>query len=245
MSARHFGETKMKTISKLLRLFLCITICALAVTAQAQSTWKLSKDLLANSNQISFNQGSNGVWYLMQSNSLAHLAKAYSLLPFYSLPCVTNPSAHLVVNIPCWQNPSPDTEGNVEPIIAANVTYRTLFFRNFGIPARSVTMHPTMSGLAVIGWKSPFTGLVNAAGFFSDLDPNCGNGVVWSVDIWSANNGSQSLASGTIANGGAAQSFSLTGISIKTGQLLYFTVDPNGDYHCDTTGVDVTINQVR
>jgi hypothetical protein len=235
----------MKTISKLLLLSLCLTICALAVTAQAQSTWKLSKDLLANSNQISFNQGSNGVWFLLQSNSLAHLAKAYSLLPFYSLPCVTNPAAHLVVNIPCWQNPNPDKEGNIEPIIAANVTYHTLFFRDFGIPARSVTMHPTMSSLAVIGWKAPLSSVVNVTGFFSDLDPNCGNGVIWSVDIWSANKGSQTLASGTIANGGPSQTFNLTGTSIRTGQLLYFTVDPNGDYHCDTTGIDVTINQLR
>ena len=224
----------MKTILSVVSM--CIAINALAVTAKAQVTWNLTKDLLATNNQISFNQGSNGVWYLLQSSSFKHFPKTYQFLPFYSLPCVTNPSAQLVVNLPCWQNPTPDSQGNVEPIIIANVTYQTVFFRNFGIPARSVTMHPSMFGLAVIGWKSPVTGRVNVAGFFSDLDPNCGNGIIWSVG-----KGSQTLTSGTVANGGPAQSYSLTGISVVEGQVLYFTVDPNGDYFCDTTGVDVTI----
>ncbi len=228
----------MKTRNKL--LLLCTATCALAVTATAQTTWKLSKDLLATNNQISFNQGSNGVWYFLQSSSFKHFPKTYKFLSFYSLPCVTNPSAQLVVDIPCWQNPIPDSQGNVEPIMLGNVTYQTVFFRNFGIPARSVTMHPSMTGLAVIGWKSPITGLINVAGFFSDLDPNCGNGIIWSVD-----KGSQTLTSGTIANGGVPQSYNLTGISIVAGQVLYFIVDPNGDYFCDTTGVDVTISKAK
>jgi hypothetical protein len=225
-----------KAIKKL--VFLCIAIYALAVTTTAQNTWKLSRDLLATNNQISFNQGSNGVWYLLQSSSFTHNPGTYKFLPVYSFPCVTNPSAPLVVNIPCWQNPNPDSQGNLAPIMLGNVTYKTVFFRNFGIPARSVTMHPSMTGLALIGWKSPITGLINVAGFFSDLDPNCGNGIIWSVD-----KGNQPLATGTIANGGPTQTFSLTGISTFAGQVLYFTVDPNGDYFCDTTGVDVTISK--
>jgi hypothetical protein len=99
-------------------------------------------------------------------------------------------------------------------------------------------MHPSAHGFAVIGWKSPITALVNIAGFFSDLDPNCGNGIIWSVD-----KGKQKLAFGTIANGGPPQTFSLAGVSVSAGQVLYFVVDPNaGDYFCDSTGVDVTIS---
>jgi hypothetical protein len=101
-------------------------------------------------------------------------------------------------------------------------------------------MHLGFSELGVIGWKSPLTGSVNVAGFFSDLDPNCGNGIIWSVD-----KGSQTLATGTIANGGSAQTYSLTGISIVAGQVLYFIVDPNLDYSCDSTGIDVTISQFK
>jgi hypothetical protein len=104
----------------------------------------------------------------------------------------------------------------------------------------SVFVHPGISGLVIIGWKSPFTGLVNVSGlFFSDLDPTGFNGVVWSVD-----RGSQTLASGTIANGGPAQTFSLTNVAVKAGQVLYFIVDPNGDYTSDSTGVDVIVTRV-
>jgi hypothetical protein len=99
-------------------------------------------------------------------------------------------------------------------------------------------MHPGISGeLAIIGWKSPITGKVDVSGFFSDLDPNCGDGIVWFVD----KGGGARLTSGTIGNCGPPQSYSLTGISVTAGQVLYFVVDRNRDYFCDSTGVDVTI----
>jgi|SRR6516225_933717 hypothetical protein len=102
-------------------------------------------------------------------------------------------------------------------------------------------MHLGEAGLGIIGWKSPLTGSVNMAGFFSDLDPNCGNGIIWSVD-----RGAQKLATGTIANGGPLQTFSRTGVSVFAGQILYFVLDPNGgDYFCDSTGVDVTISWAK
>lgn len=98
-------------------------------------------------------------------------------------------------------------------------------------------MHPGYSGeLAIIGWKSPITGTVSLSGFFSDLDPNCGDGIIWSVD-----KGNQTLTSGTIANGGASQAYALDGVSISAGQVLYLVVSRNQDYFCDSTGVDVTI----
>jgi hypothetical protein len=99
-------------------------------------------------------------------------------------------------------------------------------------------MHPGISGeLAIVGWKSPITGTVDVSGFFSDLDPNCGDGIVWSVD----KGGGARLTSGTIGNGGPPQSYSLTKISVTAGQVLYFVVGRNRDYFCDSTGVDVTI----
>jgi len=99
-------------------------------------------------------------------------------------------------------------------------------------------MHPSNSGLAIIGWKSPITALINVAGFFSHLDQSCGDGVIWSVD-----KGNQRLASGTITIGGPPQTFGIPGVSVRAGQVLYFVVDPNiGDF-CDTSGVDVKITK--
>jgi hypothetical protein len=224
-----------KAINKL--IILCIAICVLAVTAAAQTTWKLSTNLLVTSNEISFNQGANGVWYFLESRSFAHDPKSYKFLSDYSSPCNTNPLEVLINGVSCWRNPDLDSQGNHAPLVGVNFTYRTQFTNNFGIPRRSVWMHPGIDRLAIVGWKSPITGLVNVAGYFSDLDPNCGNGVIWSVDRVRTK-----LASGTIANGGASQSFSLVNVSVGTGQVLYFVVDPNRDSFCDSTGIDVTIS---
>lgn len=226
-------------------IILCMVLYALAVTATAQTTWKLSKNLLATNNQISFSQGVNGVWYFLQSTSFKHLPNTYQFLQAYLEPCV--PSGTPPINgLACWRNPIPGPGGHQIPLVGVNFTYVTQFPNltlgdPFGIPARSVWMHPGEVGLGIIAWKSPITGSVNVAGFFSDLDPNCGNGIIWSVD-----RGGQKLATGTIANGGPLQTFSLTGVSVFAGQVLYFVVDPNsGDYFCDSTGVDVTISQVK
>jgi hypothetical protein len=224
---------------------LCMGLYALAVTATAQTTWKLSKDLLATNNQISFSQGANGAWYFLQSSSLKHLPDTYQFLSAYLGSCVS-PENPPIDGLACWRNPVPAADGNQLPLVGVNFTSVTQHPDSghgdpFGIPPRSVWMHPGEVGLGIIGWKSPLTGSVNVAGFFSDLDPNCGNGVIWSVD-----RGPQKLANGRIANGGPPQKFSLTGVSVVTGQVLYFLVNPNGgDYFCDSTGVDVTISQVQ
>jgi hypothetical protein len=215
-----------------------MTVYAFAVTAPAQTTWKLSKDLLETNNQISFNQGSDRVWYFLQSNSFVHDPRAYRFLSGYYEPCVSDTASHWVDGMPCWQNPEL-VGGYRLPLVGINSTYTVQVVKNFPFPPRSVFMHPSNSELAIIGWKSPFTGLVNISGFFSDLDPTGFNGVIWSVDL-----GSQTLSTGTIANGGPAQTFSLTNVSVKAGQVLYFIVDPDGNDSSDSTGVDVTIRKV-
>src|SRR5438128_8084207 len=205
-----------------------MAVYALAVTAAAQTTWKLSKNLLATNNQISFNQGSNGVWYFLRSSSFAHKPKTYQFLSVYYEPCVSDSVSHFADGMACWQNPNLERGIYPIPLVGVNFTYITQFPNGlFGIPPRSVFIHPSTSGLAIIGWKSSITGLVNIAGYFSHLDQSCGNGIVWSVDIWSANKGNETLTSGTIPNGGLPQTFSIPGVSVTPGQVLYFVVDPN------------------
>jgi hypothetical protein len=241
---KETGDDKMKTMNEL--FFLCIALFAFGVDTTAQGTWKLSTNVLLTSNEISFNEGSNGVWYFMQSSSPKHDPKTYKFLTDYSAPCKTNGAETLIPGVDCWRNPNLDPQGNNAPLVGVNFTYHIQFPNlasgdPFGIPARSVWMHPGYFGeLAIIGWKSPITGTVNVSGFFSDLDPNCGNGVIWTVDK-STLSSYQTLTTGTIANGAPSQTYSLTGISISTGQVLYFIVDSNQDYFCDSTGVDVTI----
>jgi hypothetical protein len=217
-------KTKTKSI------VLCMAIYAFAVTGTTQTTWKLSKNLLETNNQISFNQGSNKVWYFLLSKSFVHDPKTYQFLAAYYEPCVSDAASNWVDGMPCWQNPEVDVRGYRLPLVGINSTYATQNVKNFPFPPRSVFVHPSISGLAIIGWKNPFTGSLNISGFFRDLDPTGFNGVIWSVDL-----GSQTLATGTIANGGPPQTFSLTNVSVKAGQVLYFVVDPDGDYTSDST----------
>jgi hypothetical protein len=236
-------EVAVKSTIKL--TLLSIALYALAtITAVAQSTWKLSRDLLATNNQIAFSQGSNGVWYFLRSDSFVHHPITYQFLSTYNMPCVSDAVSHFVDGEACWQNPTLERGIYPIPLVGINATYSAQSPNGaFQIPRRSVFMHPSTSGLAVIGWKSPIAGVVNVSGFFSHLDQSCGNGVSWSVDLW-APNGNHQLATGTLPMVGPSQTFSLTALSITKTQVLYFVVDPNGgDDFCDTTGIDVTITQ--
>jgi hypothetical protein len=68
---------------------LCVALYVLAVTATAQTTWKLSKNLLATNNQISFSQGANGVWHFLQSSSFKHVPDTYQFLSAYLESCAS------------------------------------------------------------------------------------------------------------------------------------------------------------
>jgi hypothetical protein len=102
-----------------------MAVCALVVTSIAQSTWKLSTNVLLTSNEISFNQGSNGVWYFMQSSSSKHDPKTYKFLSEYSAPCNSNPIEVLIPGVDCWLNSKLDPVGNNLPLVGVNFTYHT------------------------------------------------------------------------------------------------------------------------
>jgi len=207
-------------------------------TAHAQKAiWNLSRDVRATSNEISFNQGSNGVWYFMESASLTHNPSVYSFLPNYTAPCPGGIGAPLVNGIGCWQDAAHTVDHN--PKVGVNFTNQTLFPISPGIPPHAVFLHPAPDRFAIVAWKSPLFAIVSITGSFTDLDPDCGNGILWFIE-----GRGQRLASGNIPNGGA-QNFNLPSVTVSPGQVLYFIVDPkNGDYGCDTTGLDLTIAEV-
>jgi hypothetical protein len=228
-----------------IRLILLSAVCALSTfTALAQTKWKLSRDLLATNNQIAFNQGSNGVWYFLRSDSFVHHPITYQFLSTFNMPCVSDSISHFADGEACWQNPTLERGLYPIPLVGINSTYSDQSPNGaFLIPKRSVFVHPSTSGLAVIGWKSPITGVVDVSGFFSHLDQSCGNGVIWSVDIWPQNH---QLATGALPTVGPSQTFSISALSVTKANVLYFVVDPNsGDDFCDTTGIDVTITQTK
>ena len=80
--------------------------------------------------------------------------------------------------------------------------------------------------------------MVRIRGSFTDNDPNCGNGILWSID-----RGGETLLTDDIANG-AAQDFDLTNVRVRNNDVLYFIVDAKGsDYICDSTDLNLTISR--
>jgi hypothetical protein len=215
-----------------------VFVFVLSLTAHAQATWNLSKDVRATNNEISFNQGSNGVWYFMETASEAHIASTYSFLPVYVARCTGGTGEFALTGLACWRDIS--LEPQHVPLVGVNFTGQPLLAgNNVTIPAHAVFMHPAPANLAVVAWKSPVFANVSVTGSFTDIDPACDNGILWFIE-----KGGQRLASGAVPNGGA-QNFSLPSVGVSPGQVLYFLVDANhGDYACDETMLDLTIAEV-
>lgn len=219
-------------------LGLVLSVCVLSAAGEPRKrnlTWNLWENLQVDSNQISFHQGSNGVWYFLESRTFSQNPLTYRFLPEYQGQCKTSFFEVPIDGVPCWHDPIPDVNGNTVPLVGFNFTDVTQFILpGLGVPPRSLFIHPGIDRLGIVGWKSPINGSVNIAGSFSDLDPNCGNGVLWFID-----KGSRTLTSGDIPNG-AAESFSLSS-RVEKNQVLYFIVDPKEDYVCDTTSLKLVI----
>ncbi len=129
-----------------------------------------------------------------------------------------------------------------------NATGREISFSTIKMPPRSVAIHPSPSAGVAVGWKSPITGTIQIKGWVSDADPNCGDGIEWTVDARAAGNSKQ-LASGAIPNGGAQQivegkgASKLMSIEVREGDMIQLVVLPKGDYSCDTTVVELNITE--
>jgi hypothetical protein len=195
------------------------------------SGWNLVRDVGISSNQISFNQGANGVWFFMQSATLAQEGSSYSLLTGYTTPC----AEFGVEGLLCWYPQLPYTYESGFPWIGFNTTAD--FPPSLPWPARTLAMHPAPDKLAIVGWRSPVSDKIDIEGSFIDFDLGCGNGVAWFI-----NRGNRTLDSGVLLPG--PDTFHLGKVRISSGEVLYFIVDPlDNDYICDWTGLNLTIRR--
>jgi hypothetical protein len=217
-------------------------VTALAFTAAAPAraavkSWSLASDFAVAPDQANPNPDSYGnasVWSFRQSATLAHAPANYTLLPTF-IPNVAG-----VAGLNAWQR-SDVVDDTSLPSVGFN-SLATDAFPNglFRYPSHTILVHPYESRLAVVAWQSPVSGTVKVTGGIIDRHAGCGDGVNWSVD-----KGGATLASGAVGDGGS-QAFSgagLSSIAVAPGDFLYFVVGPGAgtEYHCDSTGLDVTI----
>jgi hypothetical protein len=190
--------------------------------ANAQATWDLVKDVQQTSNQISFQQGTNGVWYFMESAIRVHDPQVYRFLPQYVTPCPAQ-DIPFIVGLACWQGPEqvgPPTE------VAANMTDQAVGNFMLYYPPHSVLISPTSDRYVIVAWRSPINGDVRVKGEFVYPNTNFANQLMWSVD-----KGKQTLRSGWVQGGGFNGIFNLT-LAVSKGEVLYFIVDDPDGYCC-------------
>jgi len=220
-------------------LFLSSAICA-------QTTWNLAKDLEQTSNEISFNQGSNQVWYFMESASLVHDPTLYRFLSQYLGPCQSSASGDTVNGVGCWHG----TKSNIGDVhlateIAFNFTNELLDAKdeNFaGYQPRAVLITATWERLAMVAWRSPITGVVRVDGEFGYRSFKA-DGVNWYVD-----KGGTTVTSGHLFGGDCCGPVKIGRLPVRQGEVLYFIVDDlntDDNYSANPMDFRMEITQVK
>jgi hypothetical protein len=225
----------------LIVLFWCGLAVSLSSFAQEMPTWDLSRDL-----QISFTQGSNGVWYFMESASRVHDPALYRLLPRYLAPCQN--AERTFAGVGCWHG----TEDHIPDCFGAGCGLKTEVAFNFTskpVPYQEAlgSYVPHMARLmatwdryAIVAWQSPLTGFVKVSARFG-FQNIIGIGMDWSVD-----KGAVTLRKGHLFSENR-QFANLSRVPIAKGDVLYFIVDnPWGSrYQPNPVDLRATISQVQ
>jgi transcriptional regulator with XRE-family HTH domain len=145
-----------------------------------------------------------------------------------------------------WQ--SGDESNNEIPAIGINTTNEEKRpVRDAGLKwlAKTIRVHPSVDQEAVIGWRSPIHGIIRISGSLEKLDPKCGDGILWYINLNSTNlakgnlpkAGERDFSSGEI-NGG------LRNVPVNRGDFIYFIVDSGADEHCDSTSLNIEIANI-
>lgn len=211
--------------------------------------WSLSRDFRTAPNEVNPSPdryGNKDVWYYLQSDPVI-FPKHQSI--YYTLLRKFVDDTFFIKGLEQWEGIVGDDVENLLPVIGINATDKTQRFSGVIWPAKTIRAHPLPDSYSIAGWRSPVQGLISVQGSVRDMDAECGNGITWSVDLKRARSDNITMAHGAIANGGF-QSFldgsggnRLRSIWINRGDFLYVLIGPkNGDYVCDSTKLDVTID---
>jgi hypothetical protein len=207
-------------------------------------TWDSAGDFLAGGNH------SNAVtdtWQYFRAPTGSHDPTSYTLLDTFDEDGCAQ--ANGIVDE--W------TQGGAVPIAVKNLSANTVSCATAAVPGGSFDVHPAPTEDSVIGWMSPFSGVVAVSGSVTDADGNGGDGVVWSLD-----HDATALASGTVlddnaqpgtqnalSDGVIASGTDLSHVAVEAGEFLYLHVAAGAgtsthDYTFDNTLVDLSVTHV-
>lgn len=206
----------------------------------AKLTWDLASDFQLSPNEANPNPdryGNAETWSFMRTTA-AHDPTTYALLTqFY-------PNAGENEGLQGWEGPEPTGYPNSgAPEFSMNTRDTPIVFDpNWILPAHVAMTHPDSTQPAVLGWHSPDRGTIAITGGVTDVCKMYGDGIQWFID-----KNASTVASGAYANGGAqlfkdgVNGAALGEVQVLKGEMIYFLVAPGGDYYCDGTQLDVTI----
>jgi len=105
----------------------------------------------------------------------------------------------------------------------------------------SVAVHPSPKLQAAVGWQSPVAATFTIDGSVMRAHPECGNGIIWSVELRRGVT-RQKLAGGEITDNKEKKFGPIKNIAIRPGDLVSLLIDPrNGDHSCDLTAVELAL----
>ncbi len=206
-----------------MRLSIVVSFIAASVFAAAFTQSNCSAAVIYDAtSEFSTASNPNGVWSYQFSNDTVRDG-TYSLLteldPLNVGPAGGSLVWHADAGVPRAQR----------PFAGVNTTTRGTSSWAVG----ELAIHPGQSaggsgaGMAILSWTSPVTGT-------ADIDFSLAMGLFGNV-LWffERNDSSITLASGTLVGATATDTFSLSNISINTGDRLNFVVDSNGSVGSD------------
>ncbi len=104
-----------------------------------------------------------------------------------------------------------------------------------------VTVHPSPTLSAVVGWRSPTSGVVRVEGAVTRAHPECGNGVTWTLELRRGPT-RQMLARGEATGGAAVPIPPVESLAVQQGDLISLVIGPrDGNHSCDLTDIEFTI----
>ena len=125
--------------------------------------------------------------------------------------------------------------GADNPSLVINTTDAPLAFSTIKLPARTIAMHPGPKVTASAVWRSPVAGTVKVSGRLQDVDPNCGDGIVWLV-----RHGEKTLRTAEMNNAASADLEEIS-VAVQPGDLIQLNIRPRAEYTCDTTQIEFAI----
>ncbi|MEX1039480.1 MAG: DUF1592 domain-containing protein [Pirellulaceae bacterium] len=104
---------------------------------------------------------------------------------------------------------------------------------------KGVTIHPSPTHAAAVGWQSPIHGTLRIEGQVTHAHPECGNGVTWTLERRRGGN-RQRLAHGVSHGGNPVQVGPVESLAVRPGDLVSLLIGPReGSHACDLTDLEL------